>query len=145
MNFNLIISDKVKFSLTLYRFWDVSRARQLQPTLTNLLPYSDLIFSVNREKLQLLSQEAHKYLELAADYVVNEGEMASQNCEFFISNKNQIPNFYDVFRLIALFQPSNCCSERLNAVYSSLDFDSHCLLESIQAATIVRYNHRTVK
>lgn len=115
----------------------------MQPnSLANILPYVDLIYGVNRAKIQLLSQEAHVYMVIASDFIVNNEDKVNQNSQFFESNKYQIPNFYEVFRLIALFQPSNCCSERLNAVYESLDFDSSCLLETIQAGTILRYNHR---
>lgn len=92
--------------------------------------------------MQLLSRETHIYLELASDFAVDEEDKVNRNYEFFISNKKEIPNFYEVFRLIALFQPSNCCSERLNAVFSTLNFDNHTLLETIQAGTIIRYNHR---
>jgi len=47
------------------RFWDVSRAVQLQPSNVSLLPFANLIHTVGVDKIHALSQESPKYLELA--------------------------------------------------------------------------------
>jgi len=124
------------------RFWDVSRATQLQPNFVSLLPYANLIHSVSTDKILSLSAEVTKYLELAKDIVVVEKDKSKLNCDFFEKNKSELTNFYDVFRLIALIQPSNASSERVLSVYASLNFDRSCLLETIQSGTIMRYNWR---
>jgi hypothetical protein len=56
---------------------------------------------------------------------------------FFKNQEKSLPNFYDLFRLVALFCPSNACSERLNAVFTELNFDETCCY-SFVAALVLR-------
>ena len=92
--------------------------------------------------IQSLASEGPAYIELADDFEFNGTEKGKQIAQFFKVNKNRLPNFYQVFKLIALILPSNATSERLNAVFSTFQFDKSCLLETIQSGTILRFNNR---
>jgi hypothetical protein len=124
------------------RFWDASRATQLLSGLASLKPYRNLIHTVDDSVLESLASEVQTYLELCKDLVFTDKPYQIQG--FFESNKKLLPNFAAVFRLIALFNPSNACSERLNSVFTLLEYDKTCLLETVQSGTIMRYNHRKV-
>lgn len=130
------------YSLLIIRYLDVSRVQTLRPNYAVMKPFADLIHTVDDAKIRLLVSEVPSYLELAKDFVLNSADKCYQLEVFFKSNKKLLPNFYDLYQLVALFSPSNACSERLNAVFTELNFDESCLLETIESSTLMRYNHR---
>jgi hypothetical protein len=81
--------------------------------VTNLLPYVNILHTVDENMIKSLASEGPAYLELADDFEFNGTEKGQQIAQFFKVNKKRLPNFYKVFKIIALILPSNATSERL--------------------------------
>lgn len=121
------------------------RVNELNLKIEDLRPYADLVYSVDLKKINSLVLEIEKYKVLAADTIFNKEKIAAETCAFFILHRKELPIFFEIYQLIALSQPSNCCSERANSVFSKFDFNSNCLQETIESSTICRFNNRKVK
>jgi len=125
------------------RYWDPSRVCELKPDYNKLILFANIIYGVDELKMKALAAETIYYMELAKDVVFDKKLLSQEAEQFFARHCADIPTYFEVYRLIALHQPSNCCSERLHSVFRQLDFNSNALESTIECATICRFNHRT--
>jgi len=116
------------------RYWDPSRICELKPDYSKLVMFTNLIHTVDEKKMASLAGEVSYYMEFAKE----EFSLQQVSLSIRLNNFSSLINM--AFRVFT-HQPSNCCSERLNSVFRTLDFHKNALESTIEASTVCRFNH----
>jgi hypothetical protein len=116
-------------------------------TLLSLANAADLP-GVDTDFVKALFREVPKYKNIAENYVPAVGENLPEKARIFFSqHRADLPKFCNLYKIIALAQPSSACVERLNSCFDVVIGKTgiSAAVETCEAQTMMRYNYKKLK
>jgi hypothetical protein len=119
---------------------DYNTLRQLAESAA--LPGVDVAF------VKVLFSEVGKYQRLASEFRAESSEIISEKTRlFFAQNQRDLPKLCELYKLIALAQPSSGCVERLNALFDNMNGTTghSATAGTMEGQTLMKYNYKNPK